>query len=280
MPRLMHFADEMPGVPLQDTWDDIPPATGNETLGYPTQKPEALLERIIQASSNPGDVVLDPFCGCGTAVAVAERLDRTWIGIDITHLAIAAIVSRMQSAFPGIEINRHGEPRDVGGARALAEVDRYDFQNWALALVGARPVAEDSRGKSKKGADRGIDGVISFLGTDAKTPARCLVQVKSGHVSSATIRDLAGTVQREEAEMGLLITLAEPTGPMRTEALEAGFFHSEFMQRDYPRLQILTIREVFEGKTAQLPPLYSPYRLAERRQRGQGQQRSLFERHG
>lgn len=225
-------------------------------------------------------MVLDPFCGCGTAVAVAERLERTWIGIDITHLAIAAIVSRMQSAFPGIEINRHGEPRDVGGARALAEVDRYDFQNWALALFGARPVAEDSRGKSKKGADRGIDGVISFLGTDAKTPARCLVQVKSGHVSSATIRDLAGTVQREEAEMGLLITLAEPTGPMRTEALEAGFFHSEFMQRDYPRLQILTIREVFEGKTAQLPPLYSPYPLAERRQRGQGQQRSLFERHG
>ncbi|MCC6175259.1 MAG: restriction endonuclease [Chloroflexi bacterium] len=282
VPRYKRYLDEMPGVPLGDVWTDIPPINSQaaERLGYPTQKPEALLERIIQASSNPGDVVLDPFCGCGTAVAVAERLERTWIGIDITHLAIAAIVSRMQSAFPGIEINRHGEPRDVGGARALAEVDRYDFQNWALALVGARPVAEDSRGKSKKGADRGIDGVISFLGTDAKTPARCLVQVKSGHVSSATIRDLAGTVQREEAEMGLLITLAEPTGPMRTEALEAGFFHSEFMQRDYPRLQILTIREVFEGKTAQLPPLYSPYRLAERRQRGQGQQRSLFERHG
>src|SRR5690606_28137598 len=127
-----------------------------ERLGYPTQKPEALLERIIEASSNPGDVVLDPFCGCGTAVAVAERLHRKWIGIDITHLAIAAIVSRMEAAFPGIEIDRHGEPADVSGARALAELDRYDFQNWALAFVGARPIESSSSGKSKKGADRGI----------------------------------------------------------------------------------------------------------------------------
>lgn len=248
-----------------------------ERLGYPTQKPEALLERIINASSNPGDVVLDPFRGCGTAVAVSERLDRRWIGIDITHLAIAAIVSRMQAAFPDVEIRRHGEPVDLSGAYELAKLDRYDFQNWCLTRVAARPIAEDSKGKSKKGADRGIDGLITYLGKDAKTPARCLVQVKSGHVSSATIRDLVGTVEREKAEAGLLITLEEPTGPMRTEALEAGYFRSEFMQRDYPRIQIITIKDLLHGKEPQLPPHYSPYRLASRQQRNV-EQVSLFER--
>jgi DNA modification methylase len=278
MPRYKRYLDEMPGVPIQDIWDDIPPisATASERLGYPTQKPEALLDRIVSASSNPGDIVMDPFCGCGTAIAVAEKRDRKWIGIDITHLAIAAIVNRMESAFPGIMIRRHGEPVDLGGAHALAQHDRYDFQNWALTLVAARPIAEDAKGKSKKGADRGIDGIISFLGKDAKTPARCLVQVKSGHVSSATIRDLVGTVDREKADIGLLITLEEPTGPMRTEALEAGYYHSGFMQRDYPKIQIITIKELLHGKEPQLPPHYSPYRIAER-QRRNVQQPGLFE---
>lgn len=263
------FLDEMLGVPLQSIWSDIHSLKGGaaERLGYPTQKPEALLERIINASSNEGDVVLDPFCGCGTAVAVAERLNRKWIGIDITHLAIAAIVSRMEASFPGIEINRQGEPADLGGAQELARKDRYDFQNWALAFVGARPIATGADGKSKKGADRGIDGVISFLGKDAKTPHRCLVQVKSGHVSSADISQLRGTIERDNAEMGLFITLEEPTGPMRREALEAGFYTSELMQRDYPRIQILTIQELFHRKEPQMPPLFSPYRLAERRNR-------------
>lgn len=269
IPRRKRYLDESKGMPSQDVWIDIESLRSwhQERLGYPTQKPEALLERIIEASSNPGDVVLDPFCGCGTAVAVAERLHRKWIGIDITHLAIAAIVSRMEAAFPGIEIDRHGEPADVSGARALAELDRYDFQNWALAFVGARPIESSSSGKSKKGADRGIDGVIRFLGESVKTPHRCLVQVKSGNVSSRDIRDLVGTIDREKAQMGLFITLEEPTGPMRREALEAGFYHSEVMQRDYPRIQILTIQELFRKKEPQMPPLYSPYRLAERRNR-------------
>jgi len=284
-----------PGVIYQDIWAYQPNTHGvlfgtddcidedvkwledePERLGYDTQKPEGLLSRIITTSSDPGDVVLDPFCGCGTAISVAEGLGRKWIGIDITHLAIAAIVNRMESAFPGIQIRRHGEPADLSGAQALALLDRYDFQNWALTLVAARPIAEDAKGKSKKGADRGIDGIISFLGKDAKTPARCLVQVKSGHVSSATIRNLVGTVDREKADIGLLITLEEPTGPMRTEALEAGFYRSEFMQRDYPRIQIITIKELLHGKEPQLPPHYSPYRIAER-QRRNVQQPGLFE---
>jgi site-specific DNA-methyltransferase (adenine-specific) len=274
----IRYLDEVKGKPVQNLWDDIDMISSQsaERLGYPTQKPEALLERIINASSNPGDVVMDPFCGCGTAIAVAEKLDRQWIGIDITHLAIALIVSRMESAFPGIEITRHGEPADVGGARALAQLDRYDFQDWALAFVRARPIAHDERGKSKKGADKGIDGVIMFLGDDEKKPHRCLVQVKSGHVNSGDISQLRGTIERENAQIGLFITLEEPTGPMQREAVEAGFYRSNLMQRDYPRIQILTIRELFDRREPQMPSMFNPYRLAERRNRD-NQQRKLFD---
>mgnify|MGYP001033861165 CR=1 FL=1 len=274
----MQFADEMPGIPLQDLWDDIPPAAGNESLGYPTQKPVALLERIIESSSNHDDLVLDPFCGCGTAIAAAEKLGRRWLGIDITHLAITLIVSRMRSMFPGVEVHLHGEPADIAGARALAEEDRYDFQYWALTLVGARPV-DDAKGKPKKGADKGVDGAISFLGDNPKSPHRCIVQVKSGHVSSATIRDLKGTVEREKSELGLLITLESPTSQMTVEALEAGFYHSEWMNQDYPRMQIITIGELLKGQQPKIPPRYNPYQLSEF-QKKPGQQPSLFQQEG
>lgn len=275
-----HYLSEQDGPMLGDVWTDIPllQASSAERLGYPTQKPEVLLERIVQASSNAGDIVLDPFCGCGTAIAVAERLGRKLIGIDITHLAIAAIVKPMGSAFQGIEIRRHGEPVDLGSAQALANLDRYDFQDWTLTLVTARRIAQDAQGKSKRGADRGIDVVISFLGKDVRTPARRLVQVKvkSGHVNSATIRDLVGTAERGKADIGLLITLEEPTGPMRIEALEAGYYRSEFMQRDYPRIQMITIKELLHSRETQLPPHYSPYQLANRQQHTVDQ-RGLFE---
>lgn len=273
VPQQKRYLDEMPGVPIQDLWTDIAPIgpQAAERLGYPTQKPEALLERIVEASSVPGDIILDPFAGCGTAVAVAERLGRQWIGIDVTHLAITAIVSRMESAYPDIEIERHGEPVDVGGARALAELDRHDFENWALALVAARPVND-----GKKGADRGIDGVVSFLGSGNK-PDRCLVQVKSGHVSSAIVRDLVGTIEREKAEMGLLITLEPPTQPMNVEALEAGYYRSGLMNRNYQKVQIITIEELLEGQKPDVPPLYSPYRLAQRQQRQDSRQAGLFD---
>ena len=264
VPQYKRYLDEMPGVPLQDVWTDIRPvgALAQERLGYPTQKPIALLERIVAASSNPGDVILDPFCGCGTAIAAAEKLGRQWVGIDVTHLAITLIVSRMKSMFPGAAIHLHGEPADIGGARALANEDRYDFQYWALTLVGARP-SDIKDGKQKKGADKGVDGIISFLGQDMKTPHRCIVQVKSGHVNSATIRDLKGTVERERADLGLLITLEEPTGPMKVEALEAGFYHSEWMDRDYPRIQIITVADLLHGKQPEIPTRYNPYQLAQ-----------------
>ena len=263
VPQYIRYLDEMPGVPLQNIWADLPGINNRskEMLGYPTQKPLALLERIIATSSNPGDLVLDPFCGCGTAIAAAEKLGRRWVGIDVTHLAITLILSRMKDMFPGVQVQLHGEPADVGGAYALAQADRYDFQYWALTLVGARPL-ESKSGDKKKGADRGIDGIITFLGADQKTPHRCVVQVKSGHVNSGMIRDLKGTVEREKAELGLLITLEDPSGPMKLEALQAGYYHSAWMDQDYPKLQILTVGELLKGTQPKIPPRYNPYQLA------------------
>ena len=241
VPAYKRYLDEMPGVPLQDLWTDIRPiaSQAKERLGYPTQKPQALLERIIQASSNEGDVVLDPFCGCGTAVAAAENLKRRWIGIDVTHLAVALMKSRLRTAFgivPGKDYRVVGEPADVGGARALAEQDRYQFQFWAMSLLEALP-REDGR----RGADRGIDGVLYFVDGPRSGMEKAIVQVKSGKVSSPHIRDLKGTVEREKAALGLFITLEEPTSAMRTEAVSAGFYRSEVWQKDYPKIQLRTI---------------------------------------
>ena len=202
VPAYKRYLDEMPGVPLQDVWTDIKPigAQAKERLGYPTQKPETLLERIILASSNEGDVVLDPFCGCGTAVAVAEKLERQWIGIDITHLAVALMKSRLKTAFgivPAKDYDVVGEPVDAGSARALAEQDRYQFQFWAMSLLEAFP-----REQFKRGADRGIDGLVYFIDGPRRTTNKAVVQVKSGKVSSPHVRDLKGTVEREKGSLG------------------------------------------------------------------------------
>jgi DNA modification methylase len=225
VPRYKRYLDEVPGVPIGDIWTDIGMIQGAsaERLGYPTQKPEALLERVIEASSNEGDLVLDPFCGCGTTVAVAHRLKRRWIGIDITHLAINLMKSRLLDAF-GPEIEEQyeviGEPTAQGGAKQLAEEDRYQFESWALGLVGARQT------EKKKGADRGIDGRLYFHDGSTDDPTRQIViSVKSGNVGVSFIRDLRGVLDREEAELGLLITLEPPTKPMVTEAASAGFYH-------------------------------------------------------
>ncbi len=162
MPAYKRYLDEMPGVPLQDVWTDVRPigASAAERLGYPTQKPEELLERIIQSSSNPGDSILDPFCGCGTAIVAAQKQERKWIGIDITHLSIALQKYRLEAMFPGIKFKVVGEPKDIGAARQLATEDRYQFQWWSLSLIRARPLGgqEGSR-EGKKGSDKGIDGV-------------------------------------------------------------------------------------------------------------------------
>ena len=273
VPAYKRYLDEMPGVPLQDLWTDIGPiaSQAKERLGYPTQKPQALLERIIQASSNEGDVVLDPFCGCGTAVAAAENLKRRWIGIDVTHLAVALMKSRLRTAFdlhPGADYEVVGEPADVGSARALAEQDRYQFQYWAMSLLEALPREQGGR----RGADRGIDGVVHFIDGPRQATKKAIVQVKSGRVSSPHIRDLKGTVEREKADLGLFITLEEPTRDMRTEAASAGFYHSEIWQRDYPRMQLRTIAELLEGRAFDIPPHPSMYQPAQRVRRSEGSQ--------
>jgi DNA modification methylase len=253
-PRYKQFLSDAPGLPLQDVWTDISPinSQAQERLGYPTQKPEALLERIIGASTGEGDIVLDPFCGCGTATHAAQRLNRRWIGIDITHLAISLIEKRLNDAFPGITYEVHGTPKDLDGAHDLAGRDKYQFQWWAVSLVKAVPF-----GGKKKGADTGIDGLIYFKDFDKKgkaTTEKIVVSVKGGEsVGVSMIRDLAHVVDREKAKMGLFITLAEPTGPMRTEAVKEGYF--EASNGKYLKLQIVTVGELLTGKKPDLPPL-------------------------
>jgi site-specific DNA-methyltransferase (adenine-specific) len=255
-PYLVRYLDEMAGAAMPDLWDDIPPVNSQaqERLGYPTQKPEALLERLIKASSNEGDVVLDPFCGCGTAIAVAQRLNRRWIGIDITHLAVGLIKQRLSDAFGDPVRSTYeviGEPVDLAGAQRLAQDDPYQFQWWALSLVGARPTEE------KKGADRGIDGRLYFHDEnkrDRKTK-QIIFSVKAGHVQSAYVRDLHGVIDREDAQIGVLICMEAPTKPMLKEAAEAGFYKPPGLEDRYPRIQILTIEELLAGKGVAYPRL-------------------------
>ena len=277
LPRRIQYLDETKGALVQDHWDDIGPmnAMSKERLGYPTQKPQALLERIIQASSNPGDVVLDPFCGCGTAVAAAHKLDRRWIGIDVTHLAVALMKNRLKTAFnllPGKDYQVVGEPVDVGSARALAEQDRYQFQFWAMSLLEALP-----REQGKKGADRGVDGVVHFIDGPRRTMRKAIVQVKSGRVSSPHVRDLKGSMEREKAALGLFITLEEPTKDMVAEAASAGLYRSDVWQRDYPRVQIRTVGELLEGVEFEVPRHPSMYQAARRDRPAKGEQRMLME---
>ncbi len=223
------------------------------------------MERIIRASSNEGDIVLDPFCGCGTAIAAAEKLNRRWIGIDITHLSISLMKYRLRDSFDLEEKKDYdvfGEPEDIDSAYALARSDRYQFQWWALSLVGAKPIGSEGK-EGKKGSDKGMDGVLNFI--DEKVVQRVLIQVKSGHVKSGDIRDLHGVVDREGAAIGLLISLEPPTSDMLTEAVSVGWYTSKMWQKDYPRLQILTIEELLAGKAIDMPPsAYGNFKQAEK----------------
>jgi site-specific DNA-methyltransferase (adenine-specific) len=247
--RLKMYLDESPGAKVQNLWDDIPPISANaqERLGYPTQKPEALLERIVATSSNEGDVVLDPFCGCGTTVAASQKLNREWIGVDITHLAINLIRVRLRDTFGAdAKFEVIGEPVTVEGAATLAAEDPYQFQWWALGLVGARPAEE------KKGADRGIDGRLYFHdeGKGGKTK-QVVISVKAGNTGPAHVRDLAGVLTRESAEIGVLITLHEPTPAMRKEAASGGFYTSAWGK--HPKVQLLTIADLLDGREIDFP---------------------------
>lgn len=268
--RRKSYVDELRGMPIQNLWTDIAEinSQAQERLGYPTQKPIALLERIINASSNEGDIVLDPFCGCGTAIHAAQKLKREWIGIDVTHLAISLIEKRLKDAFPGITYEVHGTPKDLEGAKALAFQDKYQFQWWAVSLVNAVPFA----GK-KKGADSGIDGLIYFK-PEGKTTEKAIVSVKGGeNVNVAMVRDLAHVVDREKAKIGVFITLADSTGPMRTEAVKTGYY--ETLYGKYPKIQILTIRELFEGKQPNIP-LVDSSAFKKAPKEAQGEQVGLF----
>ena len=276
------YLDEVEKPKIGDLWDDVPPvaASAAERLGYPTQKPLALLERIIQASSNPGDIVLDPFCGCGTTVATAQKLGRRWVGIDITHLSIALQKYRLKQMFPDATFNVVGEPTSISGARQLAEEDRFQFQWWALSLIRARPFGGSSSGKTgKKGADKGIDGLISFIDDNTSKVKQVIIQVKSGKVNSRDIRDLVGTLNRESAAIGVFLTLEEPTRDMRTEAVTAGFYHSPGWNQDYPRVQILTVKDLLDGTARlEMPPAeFTTFKQAQQVKEEGNTQKGLFD---
>ena len=296
VPRVKRYLDEQEGWPLDDVWEDVPPlnSQAKERLGYPTQKPVALLERIILASSNPGGLVLDPFCGCGTTIDAAEKHGRDWIGIDVTQLAISLIKNRLQDTYgsrlkfvsgPESRSSRReeaqtskseignrkseidqslvtsaatgdkvslvriiGEPTTPNEADTLAEEDKYQFQWWALGLVGARPVEQ------KKGADHGVDGKILFR-DDPKSakPEQIIIQVKGGKTGVKDVRDLRGVLDREKAAIGILISLQPPTGPMETEAASVGFYEHKTNKLKFPRLQLRTVKELMDGKGIERP---------------------------
>ena len=253
-PRFKRYLGK--GLPPQDVIADIPPlnSQARERLGYPTQKPLALLERIIAASSNEGDVVLDPFCGCGTTIEAAETLNRQWMGIDVTHYAITLIEARLRSKHPNAEYSVEGRPVDVAGARELARRDKHQFQWWATWRVGSHTYRREALGP-----DRGIDGNI-FFKNGPYGDGRIIVSVKGGeNVGVQMVRDLRGVVEREEAEMGIFVSLAEPTRAMQREVRDAGYVQRSAHGR-LPRLQIVTVADLIDNRLPALPPLPVPER--------------------
>ncbi|WP_370235094.1 DNA methyltransferase [Brevundimonas sp.] len=277
-PQLKRYIDEMAGGVMGTIWTDVPPinSQAQERLGYPTQKPLALLERILAASSNEGDLVLDPFCGCGTTVHAAEKMGRKWIGIDVTHLAVGLIQRRLRDAFPLSEFQVLGTPKDVGAARALAEADKHQFELWALSMIDN---AQPYKG-GRKGADRGIDGFVWFQvpstdGAGSKTiTGKAIVSIKGGGVTDSHVKDLITTIDHEGAQMGLFVTLLPPTKPMVARAAAAGFY--EAGGRTYPKVQILTIEELFEGKRPQMPWLDPSVFKKAKREAGPDKQGTLL----
>jgi len=254
------FLDELKGKPVQNLWDDIQMISSQsaERLGYPTQKPVSLLKRIINATTDEGDVVLDPFCGCGTTIMAAQELKRRWIGIDITHLAISLIRSRLKEihVLANKDYRIIGEPADFASAVELMKVDPtgYQFQWWALSLIDAKPAGQSATSpQGKKGADKGVDGWLTFKEGDTLDLKRIVVQVKGGHVGAQTVRDLLGTVESRKSAMGILITLNEPTEQMKQAAMEAEYYQSPTWGQKYPKIQILTISELLKGSKPILP---------------------------
>lgn len=271
VPRFKQFLDAMPGLPAQDVITDIPPINSQaaERLGYLTQKPLGLLERIITASSNPGDLVLDPFCGCGTTVDAAQKLGRRWVGIDITYLAVDLIEKRLRHTYGDAVDGTYeviGTPRDLDGARALFARNPFDFERWAVSLVDAQPNA-------KQVGDKGIDGIGRFPIDNQGTLGKVIVQVKGGRVGPSAVRDLIGTVGSQRAAAGVLITLEQPTGPTLDAARHSGLYVHPATKRQYPVVQAITVEDLLAGRRPFLPTLVPPYVQAKAYA---GQQATLF----
>lgn len=262
VPQMKRFLDEQRGRPLGDVWTDIPPINSQaaERLGYPTQKPRSLLERILNLATKPDDLVLDPFCGCGTTIDAAQRLSRRWIGIDITYLAIDLIDNRLRGTYGEEIANTYeivGIPRDLGGAHALFDRNPFDFERWAVSLVDGTP-------NEKQVGDKGSDGVIRFP-IDNKEIGRVIVSVKGGkQVNPSMVRDLAGTVAAQRAQMGVLIVMEAPTRGMLDAARNSGTYRHEVTGRDYPLVQIITVSELLAGKRVDMPTPFMPYLQAQK----------------
>lgn len=262
-PRLKKYLDEAKGTVMPNVWTDIPPINSRaaERLGYPTQKPVALMERILQASSLPGDVVLDPFCGCGTTIDAAISLDRAWIGIDVTYLSIDLIEKRLRHTYGDAITETYkvlGIPKDKAGALALFSHSPFDFERWAVSMINAQPNA-------KQVGDKGIDGIARFP-TDGKGgTGRVLVSVKGGkQINPAMVRDLGGTVATQKGEMGVLILLTQPTKGMVDEMNHAGTYKHPASNDVYPKIQIITVDELLKGKKPKMPLTILPYMQAQK----------------
>ena len=275
---MKRYLDEQRGLPLSDVWSDIAPLNSQaaERLGYPTQKPVALLERLINLTTNKGAAVLDPFCGCGTTIDAAIKLDRQWLGIDITYIAVGLIQARLKDTY-GESIKDSysvvGIPRDLPGAQALFDQSPFEFERWAVTLAEGTP-------NQKQVGDRGIDGVIQFL-NDAKGKAqvgRVLVSVKGGNsINPAMVRDLVGTVQSQKAEMGLLITMVPPTLGMVEAANHSGSYSWPVNGQSFPSVQIITVPQLLNFQRPKMPPPRQPYISAVRRAKADSDQLSMLE---
>lgn len=242
--EFIRYLDEMPGVPLQDIWTDISPinSQSKDRLGYPTQKPPALLKRIIAASSNPDDLIFDPFCGCGTTIYAAHETGRKWIGCDVAILSIKLVKHTLEERYRLVEDTNYkvdGIPMSVEAAQDLWKKAPHDFQHWFVERVGGFPT-------TRKSGDKGIDGTLYF--ECGKKLRSMVISVKGGKtLRPADVRELRGTMEREgDAEMAGFLSIQEPTKAMKDEAARAGVF--EYGGVAYPRIQFLTVNEVLEGK--------------------------------
>lgn len=253
VPRYVRYLDEQRGRPLSDVWTDIPPVSGREDIGYDTQKPVRLLERIISLASRPGDLVLDPFCGCGTATVAAHRLERRWIGVDISAIAIDIIVEQRLKPL-GLAPETFGIPQGFAGARKLASEKPFDFEAWAVTRIpGLAP-------NNRKRGDRGIDGRGAMLvPADSLDTSLVLAQVKGGKsFQLGQFRDFLHVLDREEAACGVFITL-EPVSSAQAKALAAEAGEISIGAERYPRVQLWSIADHFEGRRPRLPAMADPY---------------------